>query len=95
MQPSTAKPTGSEKKFDRAKEEAFSNEGAPPPGQVSSLDDAAEVESGKEEPDAKTTGVTSLPKADSPCTTEPVAPAVEGTPKSRASLFGLTRTGGL
>lgn len=48
MQPSTSKPTGSEKKFDRAKEEAFSNEGAPPPGRVSSLDDNAEVDSGKD-----------------------------------------------
>lgn len=94
MQPSTSKPTGSEKKFDRAKEEAFSNEGAPPPGQVSSLDDAA-VESGKAEPAAKTSGVTSLSKADSPSTTAPVAPAVEVTPKSRASLFGLMRTRGL
>jgi hypothetical protein len=44
---STPKPTASEKKFDRAKEEAFSNEGAPPPGRVSSLDDNAEVDSGK------------------------------------------------
>jgi hypothetical protein len=48
MQPSTPKPTVSEKKFDRAKEEAFSNEGAPPPGRVSSLDDNAEVDSGKD-----------------------------------------------
>jgi hypothetical protein len=93
MKPGTPKPTGSEKKFDRAKEEAFSNEGAPPPGQVSSLDDAA-VESGNK-PDAKTSGVTSLPKADSPFTNAPVAPAVEGAPKSRTSLFGLTRTRGL
>ena len=53
MQPSTPKPTGSEKKFDRAKEEAFSNEGAPPPGQVSSLDDDADVESGKDGADAQ------------------------------------------
>jgi hypothetical protein len=94
MQPSTPKPTRSEKKFDRAKEEAFSNEGAPPPGQVSSLDDAA-VDSGKDEPDAKTSGVKSLPKAESPSTTAPVAPAAEGAPKSRTSLFGLTRNRGL
>jgi hypothetical protein len=52
MQPSTPKPTVSEKKFDRAKEEAFSNEGAPPPGRVSSLDDNAEVDSGKDGADA-------------------------------------------
>lgn len=31
MKPDKAKPTPAEKKFDQAKEEAFSNEGAPPP----------------------------------------------------------------
>lgn len=31
MKPDTPKPTPAEKKFDRAQEEAFSNEGAPPP----------------------------------------------------------------
>lgn len=91
MKSGTPKPTGSEKKFDRAKEEAFSNEGAPPPGQVSSLGDDG-VESGKDQPDATTSAVTSLSKADSPSTTEPVARAVEGAPKSRHSLFGLTHT---
>jgi hypothetical protein len=49
MKPSKPKPTGSEKKFDHAKEEAFSNEGAPPPGRVSSLDDNADVESVKDQ----------------------------------------------
>jgi hypothetical protein len=49
MKPSKPKPTVSEKKFDRAKEEAFSNEGAPPPGRVSSLDNHEDVELGKDE----------------------------------------------
>jgi hypothetical protein len=31
MKPDTPKPTPAEKKFDLAQEEAFSNEGAPPP----------------------------------------------------------------
>ena len=31
MKPVTAKPTPAEKRFDQAQEEAFSNEGAPPP----------------------------------------------------------------
>lgn len=48
MKPGKPEPTGSEKKFDHAKEEAFSNEGAPPPGRVSSLDDNADVESAKD-----------------------------------------------
>lgn len=34
MKPQTPKPTLEEKKFDRAKEEAFGNEGAPPPDQA-------------------------------------------------------------
>lgn len=34
MKPQTPKPTPDEKKFDRTKEEAFSNEGAPPPDQA-------------------------------------------------------------
>jgi len=51
MKPSKPKPTVSE--FDRAKEEAFSNEGAPPPGRVSSLDNDADIEKGKDEAAAK------------------------------------------
>lgn len=34
MKPDTPTPTPSEKKFDQAQEEAFSNEGAPPPGRA-------------------------------------------------------------
>lgn len=37
MKPAPPKPTPSEKKFDRAREEAFSNEGAPPPSLESPL----------------------------------------------------------
>lgn len=92
MQPSTPKPTGSEKKFDRTQEEAFSNEGALPPGQISPLHDDAEVE---EEADAQASAARSVSKAESPSTTEPVARTVEGAPKSRSSLFVLARTGGL
>jgi hypothetical protein len=35
MKPDSPKPTPAEKKFDRTREEAFSNEGAPPPARAS------------------------------------------------------------
>jgi hypothetical protein len=78
MQPSTQKPTKSEKKFDRAKEEAFSNEGAPSPVQVSPLHDDAEVDSGKDEAGALASAVSALSIADSQSAAEPAAQPVAG-----------------
>lgn len=78
------KPTPSEKKFDRAREEAFSNEGAPSPHLASRL--AANADDyGDQESAAVAAAVTSMSTDNPASAAEPAAEPDTGTPSPDVS----------
>jgi len=78
MKPDTPKPTPAEKKFDRAQEEAFSNEGAPPPAGASVV--AANADRwGVDEGRAAASALTSTSPDNPASACEATAKTMEGT----------------
>jgi hypothetical protein len=83
------KPTSSEKKFDRSREEAFSNEGAPPP-RLESPPAANADAFGVKEVNAVAAAVPSAPTGTPQSTGEPLSKPGDGTPLRGGLASGPT-----